>query len=116
MAPAAPDPESVTDYHAHVYYDAASKAAAAALRAAAETRFGMASFGRWHDDPVGPHPVGSFQIAFSPALFGEIVPWLALNRGALTVLVHPNTGQDLEDHRDRAIWLGQPQALDLSKL
>ena len=42
-------------------------------------------------------------------------PWLALNRGDLTIFVHPNTGQDLEDHRDRAIWLGQqvPLVLDI---
>ena len=39
----------------------------------------------------------------------------ALNRGDLTILVHPNTGQDLEDHRDRANWLGQqvPLVLDI---
>ena len=39
----------------------------------------------------------------------------SLNRGDLTVFVHPNTGQDLEDHRDHAIWLGQqvPLVLDI---
>ena len=39
-----------------------------------------------------------------------------LHRGDLTVLVHPNTGQELEDHRDRAIWLGPSETLDLSIL
>lgn len=110
------EPEIITDYHAHVYYDAAQKEAAAVVRRATEARFPAATFGRWHDNPVGPHPTGSYQIAFPPELFPEIVPWLALNRGALTVFVHPNTGQDLEDHRDRAIWLGASQSLDLSVL
>ena len=113
------DPRIIADYHAHVYYEAASKDAAARLRAAAEARFGAAAdvrFGRWHDNPVGPHPTGSYQIAFPPALFAELVPWLALNRGGLTVFVHPNTGNDLEDHQDRAIWLGTTQKLDLTKL
>ena len=110
------DPKVITDYHAHVYYAAAEKDAAAGLRTAAEARFPGAAFGRWHDNPVGPHPTGSYQIAFAPALFPEIVPWLALNRNGLTVFVHPNTGQDLEDHRDRAIWLGASQDLDLSIL
>ena len=34
-----------------------------------------------------------------------------------TVFIHPNTGQDLEDHRDRAIWMGQqvPLVLDIFK-
>jgi DOPA 4,5-dioxygenase len=45
-----------------------------------------------------------------------LLSWLALNRGDLTVFVHPNTGQALEDHRDRAIWLGQQVPLVLSAL
>jgi aromatic ring-cleaving dioxygenase len=113
------DPKIIAGYHAHVYYDAAEKDAAAHLRNAAEARFGdpggdEVKFGRWHDNPVGPHPTGSYQIAFPAPLFSRIVPWLALNRAGLTVFVHPNTGQDLEDHRDRAIWLGTTRTLDLS--
>ena len=108
------DPSIIEDYHAHVYYDAAEKEEATRLRQAAEPRFPDAAFGRWHDNPVGPHPTGSYQIAFPAAMFAEIVPWLALNRGGLTVFVHPNTGQDLEDHRDRAIWLGTTRDLKLS--
>ena len=44
-----------------------------------------------------------------------LLSWLTLNRSDLTVFVHPNTGQDLEDHRDRAIWLGrhEPLVLDI---
>ena len=105
----------ITGYHAHVYYDADSKAAAARLRAAVARRFAV-DLGRWHDRPVGPHPHGSYQIAFPPALFGELVPWLALNRDGLVVLVHPETGDDLADHGERAIWLGESQNLDLEKL
>ncbi len=115
------DPQIIAGYHAHVYYDMAQKDAAAHLRSAAEARFGESkgdevTFGRWHDNPVGPHPTGSYQIAFPAPLFSQIVPWLALNRGDLTVFVHPNTGQVLEDHRDRPIWLGTTRKLDLSKL
>jgi len=110
------DPKVIVDWHAHVYYGAAEKDTAAALRSAAEARFPNAAYGRWHDKPIGPHPTGSYQIAFPVALFPEIVPWLTLNRGELTVLVHPNTGHDLEDHRDRAIWLGTTQTLNLEAL
>ena len=45
-----------------------------------------------------------------------ILSWLAVNRGDLTVFVHPNTGRQLVDHRDRAIWLGRQETLDLSVL
>lgn len=106
---------AITDYHAHVYYDAGTKPAAEALRAAIEARFDV-RLGRWHDRPVGPHPAWSYQIAFAPDLFAELVPWLALNRGGLTVFVHPNTGDALPDHRDHAIWLGETAALKLSAL
>ena len=113
------DPKIIADYHAHVYYDASEKPAAAELRSLAEARFGTAKdngvvFGAWHDNPVGPHPTGSYQIYFPKDLFSQIVPWLAVNRTGLTVFIHPNTGQDLEDHRDRAIWLGTTRNLNLS--
>jgi DOPA 4,5-dioxygenase len=106
---------AITGYHAHVYYDAASKAAAAGLRAAIEAAFEV-RMGRWHDDPIGPHPCGSYQFAFAPALFGELVPWLALNRSGLTVFIHPETGDDVPDHSDHAIWLGEQREIDLDAL
>ena len=108
-------PSVIVSYHAHVYYGAETKAEAARLRQAVEARFEVA-LGGWHDQPVGPHPMGSYQITFQPELFAELIPWLALNRAGLTVYVHPNTGEDIADHRDRAIWLGESQPLDLGKL
>ena len=110
-----PNSGAVTGYHAHIYYDAGTKPAAADLRTEVEKRFSVA-LGRWHDQTVGPHPTGSYQITFEPEMFGELIPWLALNRNGLVVFVHPNTGDDLADHAARAIWLGQTQPLDLSKL
>ena len=105
---------SITDWHAHIYFDAASRDAAWALREVVGTRFAdRMQLGRFHEKPVGPHPMWSIQIAFAPAEFAQIVPWLALNRGALDVFVHPNTGDELRDHRDCAIWLGHHHELDL---
>jgi DOPA 4,5-dioxygenase len=109
------DSGTITGYHAHVYYDAESKPAAAALRAAIEARFDV-RLGRWHDRPVGPHPRWSYQIAFAPELFAALVPWLALNRGELTIFLHPETGDALPDHRDHAIWLGDKAVLNLDAL
>ncbi len=111
---------AITGYHAHVYYDAETKPQAAAVRARFEARFdtgrGNIRLGRWHDAPIGPHPMGSYQIAFAPAMFAEIVPWLALNRRGLTVFIHPETGDDVTDHDDYAIWLGEQRQIDLSVL
>jgi DOPA 4,5-dioxygenase len=106
---------AIADWHAHIYYNAASKPRAHTLRRALEEAFPQAGYGRWHDRPVGPHPQGSYQVAFPAALFAAIVPWLALNRDGLTVFIHPNTGNDLADHRDHALWMGSMPALDLSQ-
>ncbi len=111
---------TIAGYHAHVYYDAASKQTAATLRDALERTFdnhrGDIRMGRWHDRPVGPHPCWSYQIAFAPALFGEIVPWLALNRAGLVIFLHPETGDVLADHVDHALWMGERMDLDLEAL
>ena len=108
-------PSDVSGYHAHVYYDDASRADAAAVRNTLEARFEV-KLGRWRDQPVGPHPEPMYQVAFAPDQFDRIVPWLMLNRRRLTVFVHPVTGQDLEDHRDRALWMGRVLELNLGVL
>src|SRR3546814_13061754 len=74
------------------------------------------SLGRMHDVPVGPHPQAMFQIAFAPEALPHVLPWLALNRGGLAVLVHPDTGDDLADHRDHAVWMGAVLPRNLSRL
>jgi DOPA 4,5-dioxygenase len=106
---------TITSWHAHVYFDAGTREAAWRLRETVGATFD-AEVGRFHERPLGPHPCWSFQVAFPPELFATIVPWLALNRGALDVLVHPLSGDDLADHRDFALWLGRSHALDLAAL
>lgn len=106
---------SIIDYHAHVYYDATSKPLALQLREAIKNQFEV-TLGRCHDRLVGPHPCWSYQVAFDPEVFGSLIPWLALNRSGLVIFAHPNTGNALVDHRDRAIWMGEKMELDLEKL
>ena len=110
------DPARVTRYHAHVYYRPETREAAAALRRELEARSPAVRLGRWHDALVGPHTTSMYQVAFAPAEFARLVPWLMLNRGPLAVLVHPDTGEDLADHRDHAMWLGERQPLRLEAL
>ncbi len=96
----------IASYHAHIYYDVdRTRSTAEKLRERIAERFPV-RLGRWHEVPVGPHPNPMFQVAFLPALFPAFVPWLMLNRAALTVLVHPNTGAPRDDHLVHALWLG----------
>ena len=104
------DPE-IKGFHAHVYYDPATK------KTAARVREGLSRFdvrlGGWHDEPVGPHPKSMYQVVFSPEQFGEVVPWLMLNREGLDVLVHPETGDSRADHLDHSLWLGKRLKLNI---
>jgi aromatic ring-cleaving dioxygenase len=97
---------AIHDYHAHVYYDALSRDRAARLRAWLEQRFTV-RMGRWHDVPVGPHPTAMYQVAFAPDQFPTLVPFLMMNRGGLTVLVHPEAGRPRDDHTLHAMWMGE---------
>ena len=108
---------AIESWHAHVYFDAQSRDAAWAFREVVAAHFGdRIELGRFHERPVGPHPAWSYQIAFLPAQLPEVVAWLALNHGALDVFMHPNTGEELRDHRDSALWLGRSHTLNLAAL
>ena len=104
--------QRVIGYHAHIYYRPETKAAAASVREQLGAQFDV-TLGRWHDRPVGPHPISMYQVAFTIEEFEKIVPWLMLHRQGLDILVHPETGHDLEDHRDHALWLGEKLKLNL---
>lgn len=107
----------ISDFHAHVYYDNdAEKGTAEQLRAAIVAEGFDVALGRWHDAPVGPHPVGSYQVAFSLPDFAAFVPWLSLNHGQNSVLIHPNTDDPIADHSAHALWLGPQLTLDIPLL
>lgn len=104
---------SIRDFHTHIYYDPEEVEQAKQLAAAAEARFPIA-VGNFHLKPVGPHPRGSVQLTVPADLFGDIAQFLALNRGALTIFAHAETGDDLADHTEHVIWFGPSETLDLS--
>lgn len=111
------DPSGIESWHAHVYFDAGSRDAAWALRETIEAELaGRIEMGRFHERPVGPHPMWSYQLAIAADRFAGVIAWLALNHGALDVFVHPNTGDELRDHRDSALWLGNSHTLNLAAL
>jgi DOPA 4,5-dioxygenase len=110
MHPDAAD-RAIVSWHAHVYFDpATTRALAERVRSGIAQRFRV-QLGRWHDIPVGPHSAPMYQVAFDVATFGELVPWLALHREGLNVLVHPNTLAPRADHLVHALWLGTPLPL-----
>jgi DOPA 4,5-dioxygenase len=110
-------PALIESWHAHIYFDAGSRDAAWALRELIVAELADSiEMGRFHERPVGPHPMWSYQLAFAAAHFAHVLAWLTLNHGALDVFVHPNTDDPLRDHRDCALWLGRSYALNLAAL
>ena len=105
----------VKGYHAHVYYDAATKPKAAELRATIIARFAVEP-GAFSDEPRGPHPISQFNVIFKTEEFQNVVPWLMLNRDGLDVLVHPLTESSYDDHSKNALWLGTPVPMRLEIL
>jgi DOPA 4,5-dioxygenase len=98
---------AVSEYHAHIYYDPqTTRSTAEHLRERVAVEFPAAKLGRWHDELVGPHSRSMYQIAFASRLLATFLPWLMLNRDGLTVLLHPETGNDYRDHTAHAAWLG----------
>jgi DOPA 4,5-dioxygenase len=105
----------IKNFHAHVYYDSDTRETASRVRDALAARFEV-ELGRWREEPVGPHPQAMYQVKFAPEEFGEIVPWLMLHHEGLNVLIHPSTDNDVSDHTDRALWLGEKLELNIEFL
>ena len=105
----------IRDYHAHVYYTNSSKAKAAILRKQISLEFNVV-LGKWHNSAVGPHPQAMYQITFECTDFKKLVAWLAKYCMGLSILIHPNTGDDLGDHKYHSLWIGDKLDLCLQKL
>jgi DOPA 4,5-dioxygenase len=107
-------------YHAHVYYDARDRAVAERLRQALSTGIGVGELanvlfvGELRDENVGPHPKPQFEIHFLHAALRKLMP--LIEGSGLTALVHPLTDDDLADHTELAVWIGEPLPLDHSVL
>lgn len=98
----------------HIYYnnyDEEETKFARALWERIRREFPELRIYKFWDKPVGPHVLPMFEVnVFTPAQFGAFVPWLAINRGPLSVLIHPNTVDEKEEernHTQRATWMGE---------
>lgn len=111
-------PESdIKAYHAHIYYSDETAASLHEIYAALQ-KFGA---GRIHLNSIakesrGPHVMRMFGVDIPKAELESVLGFLLLNHGPHSVLIHPVTKNELLDHTHHALWLGVPQALNLSVL
>ncbi|KAF7329259.1 hypothetical protein MKEN_00186800 [Mycena kentingensis (nom. inval.)] len=114
----------VKEWHFHIYFQQGNSEQAhyaqelrdAVLRLRRDGAFIAVPLFRVHADPFGPHPVGSYEIWVPAETFSSVYSYLCLNRGPLSIMVHPLTQDERADHDSRASWIGPAYPLDLSKL
>ncbi|EGN96367.1 hypothetical protein SERLA73DRAFT_141758 [Serpula lacrymans var. lacrymans S7.3] len=114
----------IQEWHFHIYFhqrNAAEHHAAlelrdAVLRLRRDGAFVAVPLFRVNTDPIGPHPVGSYEIWVPASSFASVFSYLCLNRGELSILVHPLTREERTDHELRRAWIGPSYPLDLSNL
>ena len=64
----------------------------------------------------GPHPCGSYEVWTPAQYFHLVLSWFMMNRGDLTILLHPLTDHAYEDHIGRSMWLGPRYRLNFAGL
>jgi DOPA 4,5-dioxygenase len=107
-------------YHAHIYYDTASRPLAETLHHVLRERQASGELdqllfvGSLRDGKAGPHPQSQFEIHFTADALAVVREFL--HACGLKALIHPLTDDDLADHTRLAEWIGAPLELDLTTL
>ncbi|PCH38639.1 hypothetical protein WOLCODRAFT_136379 [Wolfiporia cocos MD-104 SS10] len=114
----------IKEWHFHIYFHqrnaeehhAALELRDAVLRLRRDGAFVAVPLFRVNTDPIGPHPVGSYEVWVPSESFASVFSYLCMNRGGLSILVHPLTREERADHEVRNAWIGPSFPLDLSRL
>ncbi|CAG8617118.1 10218_t:CDS:2, partial [Ambispora gerdemannii] len=115
--------EEIKEWHFHVYFfqnNEKSKASALVLR---QKIIELTREGFFYPvpssvnmAPLGPHPIGSYEVWCPKEHFNRVFSWFVLHRGQHSVLVHPLTVEEIKDHTEREVWMGTPMPLDTERL
>lgn len=99
-------------YHFHIYF---SNEQLGKLKELVEKLDAVDNIriGRIWEYPVGPHPTGSCQISVRNQDFEKMLVWFLVERGGLDIFIHPLSGDEIKDHSDYAMWIGQSYQLNL---
>lgn len=67
-------------------------------------------------EPIGPHPIGSFETWVPVEYFAKFYAWILQKRSPLTIFIHPLTKHELTDHTERVVFMGKSYTLNTSTL
>jgi len=62
----------------------------------------------------GPFTSGEWSIFVPVGYYSVVIPWMLQHRGDFSIVVHPNTGYEYEDHSKWAMWVGERWPLDMT--
>ncbi len=106
---------SIKGYHIHIYTPSPFDSFDARLMIdALEKLFPEHVKGVYDVKVVGPHTQKNIEVDITSEGFAEVVQWLQMNNPAnLSVLVHPDTGDDIRDHLQAAMWIGHETPMNM---
>ncbi len=100
-------------FHAHIYFNDSQRPSAEAFYWLIQENFGhRVNLGKIYSNAVGPHLFPMFTVMFESIAKEAFTRFLQQNKGALSILIHEDTGNDFQDHTLGAEWLGNPLPLN----
>ncbi|ODV86323.1 hypothetical protein CANARDRAFT_231880 [[Candida] arabinofermentans NRRL YB-2248] len=114
--------QNIVSYDFHLYYRTnhpTEKQTATSVIDSVHQEFskeieeGLIRVYKYHDQPIGPHPIGMVEVDVRDAFnFIRLLQFYTVNHKGLSVLIHPRSDKgELIDHTEHALWLGEKQAL-----
>ena len=98
------------NYHAHIYWHNDQQ-----KTQALKLRENLQNLGCWlgqvMDQPIGPHPLPMYQANYSDENTAEVERFLS--KQDLTILLHEDTGNHIDDHTTGVRWIGEVLELDI---
>jgi aromatic ring-cleaving dioxygenase len=108
--------KALTGYHVHIYFEKGdhhySQAVAQVIEQQMLVLFPQHINTSSSVGVVGPHTKPNIVLEINKDAVTDIVPWLQFNNRGLSILIHPETGDEIRDHENAALWLNEPVALN----
>ncbi len=104
-------------YHGHFYFTSETMSSAELIRQKMILELtGLIRVFPVLPREVGPHPFPMFEFHFRGSDYDSTKAWLEKNRAGHSILLHPLSGDDIQDHTQFAEFIGQPVGLNISFL
>ena len=123
-------PAPILSYHIHLLYFQRNKEhtdGAYRIRAAMKDAFKDILGDDCHDlthnnqtcmldadlEPAGPFPTAEWSFFVLPDHIGEMTAWIMQHKEKYSILIHTNSGCEVQDHSEWTLWGNEPWPLDV---